>query len=180
VRLYGHLPLVDFGPRALRGLLAAVVAGTWLTEEERARRERLGNPTCWSRRYANRHLGRIKHVWRWGAAEELLPAPAWQAIAAVQGLRAGELGVRDRAEVPPVSEDVLEQSLAAMNPVAAALVELLGLTAARPSEVLAVCWQDINTTGAVEVARGFRVGLGAVWAIQPRAHKTAHRGERVA
>ena len=62
--------------------------------------------------------------------------------------------------------------------VLAIVVELLALTAARPSELLRLTPADLDRGGEVELARGYRVKLPGVWCVQPSRHKTSRKGKR--
>lgn len=160
LNLHRTTRVADFGPRALKGWLRAA-AGRW----------------C--RRVANRHLARVKTFWRWCESEELVPAGSTHALATVRGLAEGEHGARERPEVPPAPAEAIAAALVELNPVARALVECLLLTGARPGELFRLTPADLNRSGEVELARGYRVRLGAgVWAVQPRLHKTARKGKR--
>jgi hypothetical protein len=62
-RLYGNTTAAEFGPRRLRALVAEMI--------------RLG----WARNYINRTTGRVKAIFRWGVAEEMLAPAVYQALA---------------------------------------------------------------------------------------------------
>lgn len=164
--LHGHTPLGDFGPRALKGLLQTAAAGTYE-----------GNRGPWSRRFANANLARWKGVWRWAESEELVPPGTYHQMQTVRGLQPGQ--ALEREEVPPVPEADYAAAVPHLGPVVRQAVELLALTGARPSELLALVPGAIDRGGVVELARGYRVQLPAgVWVVQPGKHKTARKGKR--
>ena len=66
---YEDTPVSDFGPRALKSVCDQMVANGW------------------SRKYINKQVGRIVRMFKWGVAEEIVPATIHQALAAVPGLR---------------------------------------------------------------------------------------------
>ena len=67
--LYGKTPAEEFGPLSLKAVrLKFVGAGL-------------------SRQTVNQNVGRIVRVFRWAAAEELIPASVPQALGMVAGLR---------------------------------------------------------------------------------------------
>ncbi len=159
-RLLGDVPPQDLRARRLEAALreAARAAG-------------------WSRGYANRILSRWKRCFRWADKEELVPAGTYAALAAAEGLGHGE--APEHEEVPPAPEHLVEAVLPHLDPVVRALVECLRLTGARPDELCRLRPCDIDRSGEVELARGYRVALGAgVWAVQPRRHKTSRKGKR--
>ncbi len=84
-QLYGREPVISFGPLAL-------VA---------CRQKLIEAGIC--RKRINQHVGRIRHVFKWGVARELVPESVWRALCAVEGLRVGE--AFDTQPVKPVSEE---------------------------------------------------------------------------
>ena len=86
-RLYGLTPAAEFGPLALRGVRDEML--------------KLG----WCRTHTNRQVNRVRHVFKWAAGRELLPASVHQALEAVEGLRAGRSGARENQPVRPVPEE---------------------------------------------------------------------------
>ena len=178
LRLYGHTPSADFGPRALKALRGAMARGDWRTPEDRARCEREGRPPGWCRRTCNRNLKRIKLLFRWAESEELVPRGTHHALATVPGLAAGEGGVRESDDVPPVPAADLERTLPHCNHVVAALVRLQLLTGARPGELVRLRPCDLQRSGKVELGRGLVLDAGRCWAFRPKQHKTAHKNRQ--
>jgi hypothetical protein len=80
---YGHTPIVDFGPLALKALRETMIAE--------------GH----SRRYINDNIDRIRRVFKWAAGEEMLPSSVYQSLKTVPSLRKGRSEAR---ELPPVFE----------------------------------------------------------------------------
>ncbi len=68
-RLYGHTPAMTFGPIALKTVRQALI----------------DSGMC--RSTINKHIGRIRRMFRWAAAEELLPVTVYQALATLPGLQ---------------------------------------------------------------------------------------------
>lgn len=152
--LFGALPVAEFGPKALQRVRSLMIDGYKHPEH--------GEHVGLSRRVVNQRVGRIKRVFRWGVQEELVPVAVYQAIAAVEGLKAGRC---DATELPPVEPVVwadVEKTLAKLNPVVKAMVLLQWHTGMRPGEVCAMRWADVDRSGAV-------------WVYRPRQHKTAYR-----
>lgn len=67
-RLYGDTPAQNFGPLAFDTVIDEMIAKRW----------------C--RKSINRHIGRIKRVFKWGARKELIPGSTFHALIAVEGL----------------------------------------------------------------------------------------------
>ena len=179
LRLYADTPRADFGPRCLKAIQRAMADGSWMNAEDRARAEKGGKGRGWSRTHINRACSRIKTFVGWCESEELVPGGTVAAFRTVPPIRSGTSGVREMPDVPPVPERDLQLTLAQMNPIPRALFEVLLLTGARPGELVRLTPADLDRSGEVEVARGYRVKLGAsLWAYQPERHKTAYKGHR--
>lgn len=148
-RLYGRIPARDFGPLALKAL-----------REEFVRKGL-------ARRTINQHVGRIKRIFRWAVAEELVPPSVYHGLQAVEGLRRGRSEAKEGKRVEPVPEEHIEAVLPHVSAAVRAMVELQRLTGMRPGEVTTM--------------RGFEIDrTGATWIYRPARHKTAHHGhERV-
>ena len=82
LRLYGSAMARDFGPLALKAVRA----------------EMIGNG--WCRNVVNRHVSRVRQVFKWAAAEELIPPSIVHGLQAIAGLQRGRT---DAAESEPVT-----------------------------------------------------------------------------
>ena len=173
IRLYGHVPVTEFGPLALKAVRQAMTSGSWMRPEERTIGRRAENGGSWSRKLVNQHVGRVKRVWKWAASEELLPVESYAALATVRGLAAGRSGARELPDVPPVADSVVEATLPHLGPVVRAMVQLQRLAGMRPGEVCGL------TAGEVD-REGLAVDGVPVWVYRPSRHKTNWRGHRKA
>jgi integrase len=144
-RLYGHTPAAAFGPKSLKA----------------CREELIGRGL--RRQTVNHYAGRIKRMFRWAVANELLPASVHQALQAVDGLRRGRCAAPDGPGVGPVPEEHVEAVLPLLPRPVAAMVRLQLLTGMRPGEVAGMRVEDLDRSGPV-------------WEYRPPEHKTAHRG----
>ncbi len=138
----------DFGPKALRQLMAAMAGKGW----------------C--RSTVNGRASVIKRAFCWAVSEELIDPSVWHGLQSVRGLRRGEYGVRESEGVGPVSPVIVETTIRELSPTVAAMVRVQMVTGARPGEICAM------TTGEIEMDAG-----GGVWVYRPRHHKTAHHGK---
>ncbi len=146
---YGRTPAAEFGPLALKACRQK-----WVDEGL-------------SRTYVNEHVARVVRIFRWAAAEQLVPASVPQALAMVPGLRRGRTDARETAPVMPVDDAVVETTLALLPDVVADMVRLQRLTAMRPAEVCLLRPCDLDRDSEV-------------WTYRPESHKTEHHGrERV-
>jgi hypothetical protein len=71
VRMFGSEAAARFGPVALQSLRDALVSGSWVSADERAKRIKEGRPIGMARSTVNKNVNRIKLVFKWGASQEL-------------------------------------------------------------------------------------------------------------
>ncbi len=144
-RLYGRTPVAEFGPRALKAVQLEMA--------------RVG----WCRNVINRQTGRIKAIFKWAVAEELIPAAIYHALLAVTGLKLGNKASRESEPVKPAPEADVKAVLNYVSDQIAGMVRLQLLTGMRPGEVCKM------QTGQISTAK-------KVWIYRPATHKTAHHG----
>lgn len=144
-RIYGDTPAVQFGPLAMKVIQQEMV--------------KLG----WSRPHINRQMGRIRRMFKWAAAEQLVTPDVLAALQAVAPLKFGRTEAPEPEPVKPVDESHVEATLAAVSPVVAAMVRVQLLTGMRPGEVCIMRGADLDTTGKQ-------------WAYRPATHKNQWRG----
>lgn len=86
-RLYGRTPAADFGSRSLKAVRKPMIhnGGT--------------------RRYVNKHIGRIKLMFKWVASEELIPPSVYRALQTGSGLKGGRTEARETKPVMPVPDE---------------------------------------------------------------------------
>lgn len=143
--LYGDTPAAEFGPKKL----AAV------------RQQMTDADLC--RSLVNRRIDRIKRVFKWASAEELVPVTVYQSLRTLAGLRRGRSEARESDPVQPVGDATVDATLPHLNAHLRAMVELQRLTGMRPGEVCGLRFAEIERAGEV-------------WVFRPRQHKTAHHG----
>lgn len=141
--LYGMTKAAEFGPKGLKAIREQMIAA--------------GN--C--RNYINGQTSRLKHIFKWAAAEELVPAEVYQRLAVVPGLQKGKTAARETAPVLSVPDEVVDATLPYVKAVVAAMVEFQRLTGSRPDEVCRMRPRDIDRTGDV-------------WRYIPSEHKNEH------
>jgi integrase len=111
----------------------------------------------------NGRMARIRRLFNWAAAEELLPASIPQSLSMVEGLRKGETDAAESEGVKPVSDAEFQIILPHLPEVVADMARLQRLTGCRPGEVCALRPCDVDRSGDI-------------WLYRPADHKTAHRG----
>lgn len=154
-KYYGETPAIDFGPNKLRLLREAMIRGDANDDPPRK---------PWCRKYVNAQVGRIRHMFKWAAARELVPASVHQSLCTLEPLKRGRAAVRESRKVEPVPQELLDAALPHMTRPVRAVVELQLLTGARPGELLALRPIDIELDE--------RTGI---WTYQPEMHKNAYR-----
>ena len=75
-------------------------------------------------------------MFKWGVANELIPASVHHALLAVGGLRLGRCQARESEPVRPVPVEHVNAVLPHVSPQVAAMVRLQLLTGMRPGEVV--------------------------------------------
>jgi integrase len=141
---FGDLAADQVGPKMVRHLL----------ELEAAKRD-------WSLTYCRDVLSKVKLIYRWAVAEELLDVAAYQRVV-LCSIRHG----RQTTPKPPVADEVVNQTLAHLSPKLAAMVRIQRLTGMRPGELVIMRPDDVDRRDE------------DVWIYTPEHHKTEHRGKR--
>ena len=144
--VYGSTPAAVFGPLALKAV-----------------RQRFVNDG-WCRKTVNARVERVRRIFKWAVAEELVPPSVHHALAAVAGLQRGRTPARETEPVGPVADAAVDATLPFLNRHVRGLVEFQRLTGCRPSEACRVRKCDLDLSGAV-------------WLYRPAHHKTAWRGK---
>lgn len=144
---YGSTPASDFGPRKLNTLRHQLI------------RDGL------SRGVVNKRVGQIKRLFKWAAAEELVPPAVYHGLQALAGLGFGRTPARETEPIRPVPDLYVAAVLPFVSPHLAAMVKLQRLTGMRPGELVIMRPCDIDMTGDV-------------WIYTPFDHKNRWRGHR--
>jgi hypothetical protein len=115
--LYGREPATEFGPLALKAVREKMVQEGW----------------C--RKYVNDNVQRVKHIFKWATANQLVPPAVYQGLLTVVGLRRGRTRARETEPVRPVSDELLQGARAHVAPQVGTMIDLQLLTAIGPGEV---------------------------------------------
>ncbi|HEY8747121.1 MAG TPA: tyrosine-type recombinase/integrase [Tepidisphaeraceae bacterium] len=161
-RLYGRLPAADFGPLKLRALREEMIKPR---KEKDSTTGIEKTAAGWSRTYANRQTSRLRHVFKWAAAEEMIPASVHHGLSAIQALRQGRTEARETAPVTTIPQAYVEAVVPFLSRQAAGLLELQSITGARGGELFKLRGCDIDTSKPS-------------WRYTPASHKTAHHGHQ--
>ena len=144
-RLYGDMEVSEFGPKALKA-----VRQTWLDRGQK-------------RTTINNNIRKLIRIFRWAAAEELVPASIFQTLRTVPGLRKGRSEAAEPDPVLPVELEIVQQTMCYLLPIVRDMIRLQLLTGMRPSEVCNLRPMDVGRTGDV-------------WEYRPATHKTEYQG----
>lgn len=152
--IYGKTPANEFGPKRLKALRLRMLEPREV-DQDQTRVKRLARSTI------NAHCATIRRLFRWAAAEELIPAAVPQALAMVRGLERGRTEAPEPKPVLPVAEVTVEATIPHLPQVVADMVKLQRLTGMRPGEVCLIRPIDLNKAKDV-------------WIFTPESHKNEH------
>lgn len=141
-QLFGTTLVADFGPKSLLLVRQAFVDRGLV------------------RRSINRHIGRIRRVFAWAVAEELIPGAISHALTTVKGLRYGRTEAPESTPTETVAAADIEAVLPRVSPQVAAMIQVQLHAAMRPAEVTIMRRGDIDMSDP------------ALWIYRPRSHKS--------
>lgn len=144
--LYGRTPAAEFGPLALKAVRQAFIDADY----------------C--RGYVNSQVGRVKRMFKWAVANEMIPVEVHTRLQTVDGLRRGRSAARETEPVKPAPNAYVDGVQPFVSRQVWAMIELQRLTGMRPQEVTTMRGCDVNADGKV-------------WVYKPTEHKTAYRGK---
>jgi integrase len=118
-----------------------------------------------SRGVVNHRISRIKRVFKWAVAEELIPSLVYHSLQAVGGLRYGQTAARETEPIRPAPDEHIEAVLPFVSPTVAAMIRLQRISGMRTCELVIMRPCDIDRSGDV-------------WIYEPFDHKNRWRGHR--
>jgi integrase len=145
-RLFGRTPLAEFGPPEFKVIRAELIDKGIV------------------RKQVNKYGGMIRQFFRWCVEEGLVHSSVWETLRAVRPLLPGRSGAKDPKPRKPADPSAVEKALAFMSPAVRAIVQMLRLTGARPSEILTLRPCDVDRS--VDP-----------WTYSPAQHKTSYKGK---
>lgn len=143
---HGAELVTSFGPKALKAIRAG-----WVSDRR-------------VRSSINKRVDRVRRMFVWAVAEELVAPEVLAALRSVQGLKKGRTEATEGVPVRPVCDAAVEAIRPHVSRQVWAMVELQRLTGARPGEITIMRTCDL-------------VMAGKVWEYRPSSHKTEHRGK---
>ncbi|MGN6724674.1 MAG: tyrosine-type recombinase/integrase [Tepidisphaeraceae bacterium] len=145
VRLYGKTSIAEFGPLALKVV----------------RQKLIGQGL--KRATVNCRMFQLRRIVKWGVSHELVEPDTLDALAAVEGLRAGQTEAPESERMQPVDLHHIEACIAHMPPMLAAMVRVQLNSGMRAAELCQMRTGDIDTSKTI-------------WSYIPAKHKTQHHG----
>lgn len=113
----------------------------------------------------NIHVGRIRRLFKWAVAEELVPVELYQRLCALTGLEAGRSAARESEPVGPVSQEMINAVRPFVSRQVWGMIQVQLASAMRPGEVTQMRGSDLKMSGTV-------------WSYTPLTHKTSHHGKQ--
>ena len=145
-RLFAHLPLVEFDIKCLKAARQAMI------EDGRVRNQ------------VNRRAGMIRSFIRWCVEEEVpVAVGTLEKLRAVTPLAPGREGVREGKARAPADPAALHAVLPHLPAPVAAVLQLIRLTGARPSEILRLKPRELDRSGVLSSH-----GARTAWASGPK------------
>jgi hypothetical protein len=190
-QLFGNSPAKDFGPSALKQVRQKLIDHP-ITRKVKARDPETGK-VQWerkllqkglARRTVNKLIARVKRMFGWAVAEELLPASVHDALLRVEGLRRSKGQRREKPRVKPVAADMVKATLPYLPPIVRAMVEVPALALAgevdQPAPVGTGLLRGHRGRDRAQAARGLPALLSAPLASRLRCGPNApgHRFSR--
>lgn len=142
-RLFGKLPAEQFGPLKLQALQEHLIQ------------------LDWSRKHINAQVSRVKRMFKWAVAKEMVPPAIHEALLRAPGLKKGRTPARETEPVKPVPEEQIESVKPFVSSQVRDLIELQLLTGSRADKLVVLRSTDLKTDNDI-------------WTAQPADHKTAH------
>ena len=116
------------------------------------------------RNTVNRRTSAVKRMIAWALDEALIPATVKAELTQVANLKRGRSAAKETTPVLPVTDAVVEATLAFLMPNTADMVRVHRLTGMRPDEMCNLRWSRIDTSATP-------------WIYRPNRHKNEWRGQ---
>lgn len=143
-RLFSSRMVADFDCLDLDTLRDALISGSWLNHEERARREKHGQALGWSRSVINRQMVRVRTMFKWAESKGLAPRGSSAHLATLPPLPRNSARVRTLPPKKPIDWEHAQKILPFVPAVVGAMLELQSLTGLRTSEVCRIRVEHID------------------------------------
>ena len=145
-RLYADTPATEFGPKSLKAVRDLMISNGW----------------C--RKVVNQMTNLVRGVFRWAAAEELIPAEVYTALQTVSPLKKGRSNAHETEDKTPVPVADVDAIRPYVSRQVWALVQLQMTTGARGGELVGLRLIDLRMSDDL-------------WQVNLKQHKTSHHGK---
>ncbi|MCU0710422.1 MAG: tyrosine-type recombinase/integrase [Pirellula sp.] len=142
----GKLEADKFGPRLLLKM-----RGDWIKSGK-------------TRQYCNRLANAVIRMFKWAVSQELVDISTHQRLKTVEPLRIGETDAPETKPILPANLDHVRATAIHLPPQLKAVIRIMVVTGARPSEILTMKPAEIDRSGDE-------------WFYRPKQHKNAKRGK---
>jgi integrase len=161
----GGMAAADFGPRALQEARQRLLTTPYTRKvrNDEGKVEVRAFPR--TRRNVNEIIGRVRQMFGWAVANELVPESKAYALGKVKDLAPGESTAIDNDRRGPVADSLVDATLPFLTPEVADFVRVCRLTGSRPSEICRMTLSQIHDRDK------------PVWRYVPVRHKTARKGK---
>ena len=105
-----------------------------------------------SRKTVNDYTAALKHLFKWGAARDLVKPTVYQALATIEGLRPGRSEAKETERRQPVRQEHVDVIESQVSRQVWAMIQLQLLTGARPGEIVNLRPIDLDTQGCTSSA----------------------------
>lgn len=112
----------------------------------------------------NGRVNRIRRMFRWGVAQQLLKPHVLQGLEAVESLKAGRTTAKDSRKIKPVPWINVAALLPFLAPTVSAMVRIQFYCGLRPAETCILRPCDVSRDGPI-------------WVYRPSSHKNLWRGQ---
>ncbi|EGF26820.1 tyrosine-type recombinase/integrase [Rhodopirellula baltica] len=143
--LYASFPATDFGPQQYKAVRQAMIDHDL------------------SRPGINHHMQRVVRMFKWAAAEGMIPASVFETLRLIPGLKSGRTEAPDTEPILPVDQAVVDATLPKLSPIVRDMVRVQLLIGCRPGEVCKL------TPGCIDRSKD-------VWIATIAEHKTKWHG----
>ena len=91
----------------------------------------------WSRKYINKQVNRLRGMFKWASAKEIIEASVSTALRELAGLKKGRTRARETEKVTSVCDSDINATLKFLPEIVADMVRIQRLTSARPARFVA-------------------------------------------
>lgn len=118
----------------------------------------------YARKYVNKVTTRVKYLFKWATARDLVPPSVYHGLLSVDPVRQGQHRVKEAPKVLPAAKFHADALLPYLPPTVAAMVQVQYYCGMRPGEVCVVRRCDLDMSGDI-------------WFFKPATHKNEWRGQ---